>query len=233
MGFGTPPLTADLANMLVGISGTAGGRAAKLDNLDMLVSRTGKFAELNTLKALFFKRAESLGTDDGSGTGWAVTHGAVDLDDPVHTRLITGSELDSEAMSYTFPPSGHGLTRLLRLLENLEVSTLIFECRIRLTEASNVMVKFGFGEPDITDIATDSPHAVFHFDSSVSSYWRTSSYGTAQELTVTDVAADTAWHTPSAQRRLTGLHKLLDSYSENVRGRSSKGTPLRLRGRMG
>jgi len=197
VGFGSPPLTAKEVWEYVTrvLTNLPDERAARIDNLDMLVSRTGKFSELDTLKALFFKRAESLDSDDGSGTGWSVDHGAVDSDDPFHTRLITGAELDSEAMSYASPPSDYYLTRLLRLPGNLEVSKLIFECRLRLAQTSNVMVKFGLGDPATTDIATDSTHAVFHFDSSVSPYWRTSSYGTAQELTVTDVATDTAWHT--------------------------------------
>jgi hypothetical protein len=162
-------------------------RAAKIDNLDMLVSRAGKLTQLSTLKALFFKRAETLGTDGGD-TGYSVTHAQTASGEPLYTRVFAGTASGYKAYSY----GQHNIARNLRMPEGGVGGRLVFECRARLETTSLCELYVGLSHGNSGEATY--PSADIFYNSGISANWQARSYQTAEQQTDTGVAADTSWH---------------------------------------
>jgi len=147
-----------------------------------------KFSELSQLGALYFKRATTLGTDGGH-TGWSASHGGRVAGEPMYSRLGTAAEANRYVYSYC----DHRIARLLRMPQRGVGGKLVWEGRLRLESTSLVEVKFGLDYEWYTAFSSYQ-HAAIGYQSGISPNWRYSSYRTAQEVTTTTVAADTAWH---------------------------------------
>jgi len=147
-----------------------------------------RWTDLNTLKALFYKKAESLG-NDGGDAGYAVSHGQLASDEPLYTRLLTGSVLGNTAWSYGNP----GIARNSRLPPNLAPSKLIFECRFRFEASSLNGMGMGFVDPSTA--GPNSPSASIWCAADAASNFQGRSYNTAAEATDLGVAKDANWHT--------------------------------------
>jgi len=147
-----------------------------------------KFTELAQLRALFFKRAETLGVDGGDGT-YTVLHDQLDPDEPCFSSLMTDAVTDADVYTYGV----HKIARFLRMPPNGVGRKLFFECRARLLQTALCKFKIGLDYYDSPLFSTYS-HAAINYESDVSPNWRCSTYRTAQELTTTTVAVDTAWH---------------------------------------
>jgi len=147
-----------------------------------------KFSELAQLKALFFRRAESLGYDGGD-SGYIIYHIGRFADHPFNTRMTPAATAGYDVWTWGL----HDIARLLRMPPNGVGGKLCFECRVKLESITDVKFKMGFDLNTEPEFRTYQ-HAAINYESDVSPYWRCSSYGTAQELTTTTVAADTAWH---------------------------------------
>jgi len=146
-----------------------------------------RWADLDTLKHLFFKKAETLGTDGGD-TGYSVTHTNEASGEPLYTRLTTPATSNYSAYSWGF----HRIARNSALPEGGLATTLIFEARVRLEQTANCILKVGICDP--VNAEPLNPCAQINYASSVGANFYGRSYQTAEEQTDLGVAADTSWH---------------------------------------
>ena len=162
-------------------------RIAVDDEGRLMIVGCPKFTDRDTLKLLFFKRAETLGTDEGTGA-FAVDHQQEAAGEPLYTRLTTGGLLNERVTSNGDPL----VARAARMPSGGVGGTLVVEIRARTEQLVTCWFWAGFGR--ILSPGHINDGAIIYYASDFSPNWIASSYDIAIENTDTGVAADTDWH---------------------------------------
>jgi len=147
-----------------------------------------RWTDLNTLKVLFYKLAETLGVD-GGGAGSSISHAQKVADYPVYSRMTTGATAGFLCYSYGL----HAISRLQRLPSGGVPSKLVFEARAILEQTADVALSVGFAS--YSALEGTNPCAQIFSDSAVGLAYQTRTYQAAEEQTNTGVTVDTSWHT--------------------------------------
>ena len=146
-----------------------------------------RWADLAAVEALFFKKAETLGTDY-SDSGGSVSHHQIGSNLPIYTVLTTGNVSGYRAGTH----GQHGIARLDRLPAGIAPLTKILEVRALLFQVADCAVSIGFTSN--TEREPTTPCAHFLYDSSVGANWQSRTYTTGEQQADTGVAGDTSAH---------------------------------------
>jgi hypothetical protein len=163
-------------------------RASKIDILDNLptVLKIDQLLLTLNAKEVFFKRAESLGTDGGD-TGYSITHGNHAAGHPLYSRVGTAAVSGYRAYSY----SPYNIDALAPLPLGFKPTKRVFEAYIYLEQLTNTL--FWTGPGGTADAYPTVQSIFFIYDSSVSPNWLTRTYVSAEEKHDTGVAAKIGW----------------------------------------
>jgi len=148
-----------------------------------------KWGELAQLGAIFFKRHYHLGYYGGD-TGYAISNDVQEEGEPCYCQLRTANTLNASVYTKNHV---HYIARALRMPNHGVGGKLVFECRARILDTDACEFKVGL-DIEAASYFSLYDHAAIRYDWDESIYWMCSSYNTAQELTITTVAVDTAWH---------------------------------------
>ena len=159
-----------------------------LSDVDTLLLR--KFDYLTNMKALFFKRAETLGTDGGSAE-FTATHGNRAEDEPLYSRLGTPAGIGSYVSSY----GDHDIARASRMAWDGVGGKLVFEARVRVEQVAAFGIGLGLGRA-ISGAESMFRAATFWHDTEIGPNWRACSCDGVDHDYNTDtlVSVDTSWH---------------------------------------
>jgi len=146
-----------------------------------------RWSDLNTLKALFYKKAESLGTDTGE-SGYSVTHAVLADTEPLYSRLATGVTSGYSARSY----GDHNIARAQRLPVGSTTVKIVFEAQARLEQTTDCALSVGF--TSVNSIEPLAELVQIFYNSTVGANWQSRSYQSAEEQTDLGVAVDTNYH---------------------------------------
>jgi len=162
-----------------------------------------RWADLNAVKALFFKKAETLGTESGDA-GFSITHENRAADEPLYSEYNTGATLNNRVWGYGF----HGIARVGRLPEGGVINRQVVEARIRLTAVANAGVSVGLTNYNPLEPTNDCVH--WFYSSAVGANWQARNYQAAETQTDVGVPASLNWVTLSFEVEDTAIRFYLN-----------------------